>query len=290
MDNQNLDSEEVNLLDFFRLFWSGRYTIISITVISALLSAVFALQTDPVFTSSALLKHNTERDGGFNSGGGLASQILLGGQTNSSSESLTADQAIAYIRSREVIYEFFDKFDVRRKLYPLSWDNDQGKWKNEDDIEISEWKVYTKYISSNLQINFNQQTKIISILIRDKSPENTALYLKGLVELVNSKAKEKYLAKLDERINLLEESLDKSESYRTETLIKLLNESISNRVRAEANIEFLFKYLDYPVVPMQRSAPNRTLMTIIGTSSGFLISLMILLAMELFREKIESNE
>ena len=127
-------------------------------------------------------------------------------------------------------------------------------------------------------------------MIRDKSPENTALYLKGLVELVNSKAKEKYLAKLDERINLLEESLDKSESYRTETLIKLLNESISNRVRAEANIEFLFKYLDYPVVPMQRSAPNRTLMTIIGTSSGFLISLMILLAMELFREKIESNE
>ena len=66
--------------------------------------------------------------------------------------------------------------------------------------------------------------------------------------------------------------------------MKMIKESNSEKIWAQTNEEFLFKFLDLPVIPKQRSAPNRTLIVLIGTSAGFLFSIFLILGIELFRE------
>ena len=285
MDNSAKDDvshhSEVSLLDFFALFWKGKSVIFIITILSAVISIFVALDSDEFYRSNALLE--------FNEKSPLASQgvsSMLGVASIKNSDHYTVDQAIAYLRSREVIYKFFQTYEVRKNLYPLAWDEAKDNWKDPSDIELSEWKVYTKYISSYLSIKANPLTKLVTISVRDQSPKNSALYITGLINITNAEARKQYLQKIDKKIKLLEVSLEDARNISTRDSLKtLLDEAIENKVWAQLNDEFLFKYIDYPVVPLQRSEPNRTLMTIIGTSSGLIISLILVLGLELLRER-----
>ena len=73
--------------------------------------------------------------------------------------------------------------------------------------------------------------------------------------------------------------------FSKDSLMVLIKKETSKKVSVENIDNFLFEFVDYPVIPEQRSAPNRTLMVLIGTGSGFLLALLIILAIELFRER-----
>ena len=104
------EKQEVSLLDFFVLFWKGKLIIVAITLLAAVISMIVALQSDIVFKSSAVLEYN-EREPAVSQG--ISSLINTSSLNNSGHYSVS--QAIAFLRSRDIIYKFFEKQCKERK-------------------------------------------------------------------------------------------------------------------------------------------------------------------------------
>ena len=182
--------------------------------------------------------------------------------------------------------EFFDNYDVREHLFEESWDAQSQSWIDLTDVTVREWKAYEIYLRDHLKVQLNPQTKLINLSIVDRSPEKTVLFIKGLIKTVNRSAKDKFLFDIDKKIEVLKNSHDEyTDLFSKDSLMVLIKKETSKKVSVENIDNFLFEFVDYPVIPEQRSAPNRTLMVLIGTGSGFLLALLIILAIELFRER-----
>lgn len=280
--HEHLQDEDVTLLHFFKLFWAAKLNIFIVSTLFFLGSVYQALNTEEVYTSYSLLKY-VEKEAEEKSG--IQGMLNLG-QNSRDSFGLSLQQSVTYLQSREVIYKFFDNYDVREHIFEESWDAQSQSWIDLTDVTVREWKAYETYLRDNLKVRLDPQTKLINLSIVDRSPEKTVIFIKGLIETANRSAKEKFLFDIDQRIELLKNSHEEYQDlFAKDSLMTLIKNETSKKVSVENIDNFLFEFVDYPVKPEQRSAPNRTLMVLIGTGSGFLLALLIVLATELFRER-----
>ena len=274
--------QEVTLLHFFNLFWAAKLNIFIVSTLFFLGSVYQAVNTEEVYTSYSLLKY-VEKEPAEESG--IESMLNLG-QNSRELFGLSMQQSVTYLQSREVIYKFFDDYDVREHLFEESWDAQSQSWIDLTDVTVREWKAYETYLRDHLKVRLDPQTKLINLSIVDRSPKKTALFIKGLIETANRSAKDKFLFDIDHKIEVLKNSHEQYQDlYSKDSLTMLIKKETSKKVSVENIDNFLFEFIDYPVIPEQRSAPNRTLMVLIGTGSGFLLALLIILAIELFRER-----
>ena len=274
--------QEVTLLHFFNLFWAAKLNIFIVSTLFFLGSVYQAVNTEEVYTSYSLLKY-VEKEPAEESG--IESMLNLG-QNSRELFGLSMQQSVTYLQSREVIYKFFDDYDVREHLFEESWDAQSQSWIDLTDVTVREWKAYETYLRDHLKVRLDPQTKLINLSIVDRSPKKTALFIKGLIETAYRSAKDKFLFDIDHKIEVLKNSHEQYQDlYSKDSLTMLIKKETSKKVSVENIDNFLFEFIDYPVIPEQRSAPNRTLMVLIGTGSGFLLALLIILAIELFRER-----
>jgi len=274
--------QEVTLLDFFKLFWAAKLNIFIVSTLFFIGSVYQALVTEEVYTSYSLLKY-VEKESADDSG--IESMLNLR-QNNRESFGLSMQQSVTYLQSREVIYKFFDEYNVREHLFEEAWDEQSQSWVDLTDVTVREWKAYETYLRDHLKVRLDPQTKLINLSIVDRSPEKTVFFIKGLIKTANKSAKDKFLSDTEKKIEIFKSSYKEYEDlYSKDFLMTLIKKETAKKVSVENNDNFLFEFVDYPVIPEQRSAPNRTLMVLIGTGSGFLLSLLLILAIELFRER-----
>ena len=279
-DNLHEIDEDVTLLNFFKLFWAAKLSIVIITSLFFTISVYIALDTEEVFTSAGLIKF-VEKEMATESD--IENLLKL---NSNKSFGLTRNQSLVYLQSREVLYKFFDDFKVRQHLFYEAWDENTNSWTNLDDMTTRKWKAYETYLRDHLKVRSDQQTKLINVSITDRSPEKAVLFINGLIKTANLSAKNKFLTRIENKIEILNQSHREYDDVHSKaSLMSLIIKAKSRKVSAENNENFLFEFIDYPAIPEQRSAPNRTLMTLIGTGSGFIFSLILILGLELFRER-----
>src|SRR6056300_477765 len=122
--HERLQDEDVTLLHFFKLFWAAKLNIFIVSTLFFLGSVYQALNTEEVYTSYSLLKY-VEKEAEEKSG--IQSMLNLG-QNSRDSFGLSLQQSVTYLQSREVIYKFFDNYDVREHLFEESWDAQSQSW------------------------------------------------------------------------------------------------------------------------------------------------------------------
>ena len=217
---------------------------------------------------------------------GLMASFGIGTEKKFPEGRFSIDQAVIYLTSREVIYKFLDELSVAQHLYPLAWDEEEEKWLDEGNILFTPWKVYQKYIRDHLQVRLDKQTKLVSISIRDGSAEKTAEFIINLIRVANREARLNYLERANKQIDIFQEHLAKNENTSSNaSTVDLLEYAYKNKLWAETHKDFLFEFVDFPVTPLERVAPARTRMVLLGTTVGFIISLILVLGIELFRER-----
>jgi uncharacterized protein involved in exopolysaccharide biosynthesis len=283
--------EEVTFKDVLLVIWDSKSMIIALTFISAVISIFIALSSDPIFESSAVVEYNGESTSSTASSpgflGGLSgiANDLINSKTYENDITFSQEEAIAFLQSREVIYEFFKNYKVAQTLYPEIWDEESQSWL-EENIEVTEWKLYSTFLRDFFKIKIDQVSKLVYVTISFGDPFIAEKWCRGIITTVNYKGKDYFNAKMDSRIKLAQETLENSNNLALkDSTVNYITSLKNTQITENTKPNFLFSYIDEPVVAVQKARPNRTLMVIMGTFSGGVISLILAFGIGFFRNE-----
>jgi uncharacterized protein involved in exopolysaccharide biosynthesis len=303
-DNQilkkSIATPKVNDEDIlWRIIWSKKITILSVSFLFAVGSIFFALSKPNIYRASAILAPTTS-EGGTGGLAGLASQF--GGLASMAGLNLTGGAvdktalAIEIIRSRSFIEKFIAKHDL---LLPLmaakNWDMQSDtlvldtdiydkknqKWvrqvKAPKKLIPSYWEAYKRFLEI-LTVSQNEKTSMVSIAIEFYSPTLARQWLSWLVADIN-----KYMGAQDKQdaqasIDYLNKQLETINSSNMETVFyQLIEEQSKNMMLAHVKDEYVLKTIDPAQVPEEKSKPKRALIVILGTLLGTFLSIVIVI-------------
>lgn len=303
-DNQILKNSiatpKVNDEDIlWRIIWSKKITILSVSFLFAVGSVLLALSKPDIYRASAILAPTTSEG---SSGGlaGLASQF--GGLASMAGLNLTGGSidktvlAMEIIRSRSFIEKFIAKHNL---LVPLmaakSWDMksdtiildiDLYDYKNKKWVRQVEapkkstpsyWEAYKRFLEI-LTVSQNEKTSMVNIAIEFYSPTLARQWLTWLVNDINEYMGEQDKKDAQASIDYLNKQLKTINSSNMETVFyQLIEEQSKNMMLAHVKDEYVLKTIEPAQVPEEKSKPKRALIVILGTLLGTFLSIVIVI-------------
>ena len=297
-NTQNQD-DEIDLAELWRAIWTGKLTIIIISMLFAVASVLFALSKPNIYKASAILAPAASEGGAGGLGalagqfGGLASMagINLGGGG--------ADKtalALEIIKSRSFIETFIIKHDL---LVPLmaakNWDMtadilvlDEELYDKNDNQWVREvkapkkpvpsmWEAYKEF-SELLVVSQDKTSSMVNIDIEFYSPTLAKQWLTWLIEDINEHMREQDKVEAQASIDYLSKQLSEIKVATMETVFyQLIEEQTKNMMLTMVKKEYVLKTIDPAQVPDTKDKPKRALIVVLGTMLGGIFSILIVL-------------
>jgi len=286
MTTQENISDDIDIVEIFKILWTGKYYILIITIIFGICSIIYAKSLPNIYKSEVLLAPVAEDNnsmGGLSQLGGLASLAGInvgGGGSNVSKTSL----AIEILKSREFISKFIEDHNLLPVLFAVkSWHLNEPIYdKNIFDIKNNSWVKNTNLpsilsacgrIQSVLSVQINNKTRMIKVSIEHKSPEIARQWVTWLIEDINLMMKNRDMKEAQDSISYLDDQLKKTELLDIRySLNKLIEEQIKMMMLVKIRREYIFKTIDSAVAPELRSKPNRSNIVFAGVLMGVMLS------------------
>ncbi len=294
MDDNSHTSEifkenEVDLRELLATLWGDRRVISMISGIAAAISLVIALLLPNIYTATALLAPAESSGGGMSSlmsqYGGLAS--LAGVSLPGGDDASRTQLGIELMKSRAFIGQFVERHDILPELMAFeSWDMVTGSVTFDPDEYIEKSQKWVRSIAPPfepkpslleaheafmeiLTISEGKDTGYVTVSIEHQSPVIAAKWVKWLVEDVNAAVKKQDVDEATKSIEYLKEQISKTSLADLQSVFFDLIQSQTETVMlAQVRPEYVFKTIDPPVVPEEKSEPSRALICVIGTFIG----------------------
>jgi len=295
---QSNSDDEIDLAEVWRAIWSGKLTIMVISVIFAIASIVFALSKPDIYKASVLLSPaSSEGRGGMGAlvgqFGGLAS--LAGVSLGGGGTDKTA-LALEIIKSRAFLETFITKHELLVQLIAgESWnrvneqliidneiyDESNKEWVREvsypKTTNPSPWEAYQELLKL-ISVSQDQTTSLVAIDIEFYSPKIAKQWLIWLVTDVNDFMREQDEKEAQASIDYLTNQLEKTEISAMETVFyQLIEEQTKNMMLTKVSPEYVLKTIDPAQVPDIKAGPKRALIVVFGMILGGMISMLIVL-------------
>jgi uncharacterized protein involved in exopolysaccharide biosynthesis len=298
LQNTQEQDDEIDLAEFWRAIWAGKFTIIIISMIFAVASVFFALSKPDIYKASAILAPASEDAGGMGGMagqlGGLASMagISLGGGGGVDKTAL----ALEIIKSRSFVENFIEKHDL---LVPLmastkwdmasdtlilneeAYDTVNNKWLREVKVpktpEPSPWEAYQAF-SKLITVEQDKTSSMVNIDISFYSPAIAKQWLTWLVEDINEHMREQDQIEAKASIAFLTGQLENIKIATMEVVFyQLIEEQTKNMMLTMVKEEYVLKTIDPAQVPDTKDQPKRALIVVLGTVIGGMFSVLIVL-------------
>lgn len=275
---------EVNLLDLALYIWSRKAWVAGITFVFAVLGALYAFTTKPVFQSDAVMAPKESSGGGQASllsglggfGGMVAQRLGLG--------SNSVDQLEVLLTSRGLAEKVLkDHPDFMPRMFPGLWDPATGKWKASDPKEVPTLARAVDVLRQGyLQVVGESKRKLIYLTVysgnRDFSREIATAFLDAL----NERMREDIRSDAGANRKYLEEQM-------IATMDPLIREKIQQLIAAEIEKSMMvssrsFDVLEPPTLAEYATKPKKRKILMISLVAGFFFSFLALSAWKLGRE------
>lgn len=293
IEQDNLNDNELDLVKFFSILWNDKFKITAITLIAALLSILIAITQPNIYTASAILAPSTTNDNLSNKLSQFSTIAGFAGVNLPPSNATPAQEAIKRMKT----FEFFSKYFLPNiniyNLYAVDeWNSDNDTIIYNDEIDAGKQSSMTTASSNKIpsdqdlfliykkiiNISVDQKTLFVTLSVEHKSPNIAKKWVNIIIKNINSSMRFEDNKIASDSVNYLTE-------YSESTNIQSLKDSISNLLESQmqtlmltSSIEnYVFKTLDPPIAPEERSSPNRALICIFGTLLGGMISVFYVL-------------
>jgi uncharacterized protein involved in exopolysaccharide biosynthesis len=295
----NTPDDEIDLRELWSAIWSGKWIIIGISFIFAVVSILYALNQPNIYKASTLLAPAGEQSGAGGLAkmagqfGGLASLAginLGGGGTDKTG------LALEILRSRYFIEKFITKHNLEVSLMAVeNWQRETNtlvidpeiynvtttEWVREvtypETPEPSAWKIYEAF-SKLLDVSQDKETGMITLSIEYYSPEVAIQWLSWLVDEINAEIREQDKAEAQNSINFLRSKLEQTQLADMQTVFyQLIEEQTKTIMLAEVSREYVLKTIDPANAPDDKAKPKRALIAVLGTMLGGMLSVLIVL-------------
>lgn len=293
-DEFNNHDDLLDLRELFNVIWEKKYYILTATSIFALISILFALRLPNIYQSEALMMPLEETGGMSGITSQLGAMAGLAGISLSNDAGSKSQEAMTRIQSFEFFSNHFLPFIKLENLTAVKkWNQsnnsieydrnvfnpETGQWVLDDDslksMAPSPQEAYEVY-ESVMNIAEDKKTLYVALSIEHKSPfiakKWVELIIKNIDKVMRDEDKQdatksiQYLNSIVSTINY--------ESVKT-ALSSLQEEQMKKLMMVEASKNYIYKVLDSPIVPEEKSKPSRAMFVIIATLLGGFISTIV---------------
>jgi len=293
MDKENTINEEIDLIAIISVLWKGKKLISSLTIFAAVSSIIFSLLLTNMYRSESVLQSRTSQDsGGLSQFSGLASMAGISLPTAGGDGAV---EVMAIIKSREFVKHLVTFEDILASLMAVKdYDPSSRKLsydKNSYDSETKSWiqpsnkaRSYPSYIDAHevylgmMSISKDTKTGLINISVEHRSPVFAKEFLDLIIQEANALKRNKDIATTDRALSYLKEQLSQTVGARIKDSINMLIESqLETRMMANIHEEYSLIKIEPPFIPENRFFPKRSIICILGTLIGMMLSVMIVL-------------
>ncbi|EPM7948047.1 TPA: Wzz/FepE/Etk N-terminal domain-containing protein [Vibrio parahaemolyticus] len=296
---QQLIGDEIDLREFLKALWKGKWIIIVTTFLFAVSSVFYALNLPNIYKADALLAPAESSSGGGLSkmAGQLGGLAALAGVNLGGSDSSQTDLAVQVMKSRQFIEMFISKHDllipvmaakdwdlVNNKLILDDdlYDSSTGKWLRKPDglrgAKPTSQEAFEVFRKEILNINQDKDSGLYTISVKHYSPYVAQQWVNWLVKDINKVMRERTIAETSQNLTYLNNQLKKTAvADMQSTFYKLIEEQTKSLMLAEVQDEFVFKVVDPAVVPEVKDSPKRALICMVFSFVGLLLGVLFVL-------------
>jgi LPS O-antigen subunit length determinant protein (WzzB/FepE family) len=305
----NSDQEyiEIDLRALFSILWKRKISIIIFTSIFAVSSVFYALSIPNYYNSTALFNIIQDEQSGIDSlasqYGGLAS--MAGIDIPQTSTKDKASLVMQTIQSREFMKHLitfdgvlegiiatkdFDKSSKKIVYDKNSFDSVSRKWVREVNYSFNQTPSYLEaheeFIKNMLEVKQDRKSGFITVSIEHISPIFAFNLLEIIIEEVNKIIKDHDLKESTMAIDYLNEQASIISSTNLQKSINNLYESqLRKKMLANIRDEYIINVIDEPFVPEKKTGPTRSIICIIITLIGGILSVLYVLIDSLIFKK-----
>ena len=306
--NNNYD-DEIDLRELFHVLWDKIFYIGAITSIFSLISIIYALMLPNIYQSQAVMMPMEANQGMSGMLGQYSGMASLAGISLPSESGSKAQEAIARIQS----FEFFsNSFLPHIKLENLmavkkwnqasntltydasAFNSESGQWvrkvKPPTSTIPSSQKAYKQY-QEIMSVSEDKKTSFVTLSVEHKSPVIAQQWVEIMMDQIDQVMRDQDRQTALQSIAYLN-SLAPTVNYEeiSKALASLQQEQMKRLMMVEANENYIFKVLDSPIVPEMKVKPKRSLIVILGTMLGMMLSVLGVLVLHYTRTSSEHDE
>lgn len=269
-------NQEIDLRDFFLLIWKRKRFISFITFLVGLVFLVFSFLLPNIYTSKSILIPASIEESLSSKLGNYSALAGFAGLSLPSDAASKSDEAIERIKS----YDFFVKF-----FLPNIKMNQIMDLRSLEDVP-SDQEAY-EIFSDFLRVSSDKNTSFVNISISHISPVIAKEWLDILIYNINESMRTKDILYAENSIKFLNETAKSTNIQSIKDAISILLEGqMQTLMLASSNQEYVFQILDSPIVPEEKSGPNRIVIFIIGILIGGLIGIFSAIIQQLKNQNI----
>lgn len=305
-DNINNQYDDaVDLKEILQILFNKKILIGFLTLFFAVVSVFAAISMSDVYKSSSLLAPTSQDESLSSSLGGLSSLAGIAGVSLPAGSISDSQIAVKRIES----FEFFSKnFLPSIKLEDLmaekKWIPQENKLIYDKDIfdeSSNKWVRKVSYpkktipssqeafkeFKKALSINQDEETGLVYLSIEHISPHVAKEWMDVIIYNINERMREIDKEDAQNSINFLSDSIKTTNSQSIKLVFsKLMESQMQTLMLASSNEDYIFKTINSPIVPEEKSGPNRAFICIVGTLFGFIFSIILVLIQH-FRKAVK---
>lgn len=291
-------ADEIDLQELFKALWLNKNLIIFLTASISLVAVIYSLLLPNIYQSKAVLvsaDSNNTISSALQGYSGLAS---LAGISISSGGGDLSNSEIAIEKLKSL--SFFEQGILPNIFLPdlmarPSWDHNTNSLNYDEDLYdsvsmkwIRNYAYPQKQIPSSqesfqeflllLQITENTSNGFITLSIKHPSPYIAKEWTELMINQINFYFREKDKLESTKAVKYLNQQIAMTNLTEIKQAIsQIIKEETQKLALIEAKQNYVFDYIDPPVVTEKKSEPERALISILGAILGAILSILFVL-------------
>lgn len=271
----------MTLREFFLGIRRDAFPFVGIVALVVAASVILALLSRPVYRSEAAVVAVPE-DGMASGLSGLAGQF--GGLASLAGLSLPKggnwEQAVATLRSRQLVERLITERNLLPQLFPKDWDAAAGRWRAEVKQPPTMGDAVYLFRQRVLQVREDPKTGMVTVRVDWYEPALAADWANGIIALADAELRREAISGSTRALQALQAELGRAEQVELRSAIsRLMEAQVKAKMLATIRDEYAFHVID-PAVPSdldKRVQPTRTVMVLAGGVLGVILGLLFVL-------------
>ena len=296
--NPSSRSDEIDLKELFSILWQGKWWIIGVTFLFAVVGVAYALSLPNMYKSEGVYAP-AQKEG---AGGGMPSQFgglaSLAGVSLGGGGSKDIDQALVLITSWPFLEAVIEKHGLASKVMGVEgWNRETGElvWDREvfnPDSNLlggrnpegpSSYEVYATF-RGFLSVSFDEGVSMLKVSVEYYSPVVAREWVQILVAEINEAFRLRDKAEARKNIEYLQKKISETGIAEMQTVFYGMVESqMKTLMLAEVDEQYLIKQVVEPREPELRSSPRRAVIVCVSVFLGGFISSFFVLVIGFVR-------
>ena len=289
--------DEITLRELISVLWGGRILIFCFTTVVAIASIIISLSITNVYTSESVLVNRDKQDSPMSNFSGLAS--LAG--VDLSAQGASLNKVMGIIESREFVKHLITFDNILPSLMAAqSYNANTKEIIFDDEIYNHETKSWVRdapanrgvvpsYIEAHkeysemISMTKDRLTGHVSLKVEHVSPIFAKEFLSLVINEANNVQRNIDVDSSTKALLYLRDQLSRTPQVEIrDSISKLIENQLETQMMASIHDDYVLMTLEPPFIPERKSGPIRSLIVILSTLVGGLLSASIVLVREYF--------